>query len=115
MNRLIETIFSGFTVDNVAIPVKYMYYDGHDLTYIVYMQEDMDNSFSADDDLIAYAEYYDFDIYSKGNYLNVMEAVKELLKSNGFIFQPSRSSSDMYETETGYFHKTLNFAILKEE
>jgi hypothetical protein len=40
---------------------------------------------------------------------------KELLKDNGFVWQPSRSSADMYEVDTEYFHKTLNFAILREE
>ena len=115
MNELIESILNNFTVDGEIIPVSFMRYEGHGEPYIVYMQENADGSLSADDELIGYVDYYDFDIYSKGNYLKIIESLKAILKANNFVFQPSRSSADMYETETGYYHKTLNFAILKEE
>ena len=115
MNELIESIFNNFIVDDVTIPVNYMYYEGHGEPYVVYMNQDMDNSLSADDDLVGYVTYYDFDVYSKGNFVNIIEAVKTKLKENGFVWQPSKSSMDMYEAETGYYHKTLNFAIFKED
>jgi len=114
MNSLIKDIFENFTVDGVTIPVKFLYYHGHGEPYIVWMQEDANNSLSGDDDLIGYADYYDFDIYSKGDYTEIVERVKELLKEHGFVWQVSRTSADMYEPDTGYYHKTLNFAILRE-
>ena len=115
MNELIEEIFENFTVDGVAIPVSYMFYEGHGEPYVVYLQQDADGSLSADDDLVGYVDYYDFDVYSTGNFLKVVESIKEKLKANGFVWQPSRTSQDFFETDTGYFHKTLNFAYLKEE
>lgn len=115
MNELIETIFQNFTVDDVKIPVSFMYYEGHDEPYVIYMQQDADNSLSADDELQGYVDYYDFDVYSKGNFFKIIESVKALLKANNFVWQPSRSSQDFYEVDTGYYHKTLNFAYLKEE
>ena len=115
MNELIEQIFENFTVDDVAIPVSYMYYEGHDEPYVVYMQQDADKSLSADDELVGYVDYYDFDVYSKGNFFKIIESVKALLKANNFVWQPSRSSQDFFEVDTGYYHKTLNFAYLKEE
>jgi hypothetical protein len=115
MNELIQRIFQNFTVDGVQIPVKFMFYEGHDEPYVVWMQQDADGSISGDDELIGYVDYYDFDVYSKGNYLNIIESLKAILKANNFVWQPSRSSMDMYETDTGYYHKTLNFAYLKEE
>lgn len=115
MNELIETIFKNFEVDKKTIPVSFLRYDGKSTTYVTYMQYDADNSFSGDDELLGYVDYYDFDVYSKGNYLNVVESIKEKLKENGFMFQPSRSSMDMFEDDTGYFHKTLSFAIEREE
>ncbi len=115
MNELIERIFANFTVDKVEIPVSFMYYEGHGEPYVVYMQQDADGSLTADDELQGYVVYYDFDVYSKGNFLSIIESVKALLKENGFVWQPSRSSMDMYEPETGYYHKTLNFGIFKEE
>ena len=115
MNELIESILANFTVDGTEIPVSYMYYEGHGEPYVVYMQQDADGSLSGDDDLIGYVDYYDFDVYAKGNYFKIVESLKAVLKQNDFVWQPSRSSMDMYEAETGYYHKTLNFAYLKEE
>lgn len=115
MNELIQSIFKGFTVDGVEIPVSFMYYEGHGEPYIVYMEQDADSSYSGDDELLGYVTYYDFDVYSQGNYLKVIETLKDKLKENGFIWQPSRSSIDMYETDTGYYHKTMNFAYMKGE
>lgn len=114
MNDLIERIFSGFAVDGVEIPVAFLYYDGHGEPYVTYQQEDADQSFSGDDGLLGYVEYYDFDVYSKGNYNPIIEEIKRRLTENGFVWQVSRSSGDMYETETGYYHKTLNFAYMRE-
>ena len=111
MNELIETIFSGFTVDDVLIPVKFMRYNGHENTYVTYMQTYADNSYSGDDELLGYVEFYDFDVYSKGNYTKIIEQIKSKLEANGFKWQPSRDSTDMFEDETGYYHKTLCFAI----
>lgn len=115
MNELIESIFENFTVGGISIPVSYMYYEGHGEPYVVYMQQDADASLCGDDDLIGYVDYYDFDVYAKGNYTAIVNAVKKKLKENGFVWQPSRTSQDFYEVDTGYYHKTLNFAILREE
>ena len=101
MNELIQSIFTNFEVDGVSIPVKFLRYEG--------------NSYAGDNEILGYVSYYDFDIYSKGNYFNVVEAVKGKMKDNGFIWQPSRTSEDMYEDDTGYFHKTLCFAIERSE
>ena len=114
MNELIESILANFTVEETLIPVSFMYYEGHGEPYIVYMNQDKDKSLSADDDLVGYVDYYDFDVYSKGNFFKIIESLKQILKANGFIWQPSRSSQDYYETDTGYYHKTLNFAYLRE-
>lgn len=114
MNELIETIFANFTVDNVKIPVLFLRYQGHGEPYVIYRQIDADNSFAGDDDLLGYVEYYDFDVYSKGNYQAIVSEVKRILEENHFRFQPSRSSGDMFETDTGYYHKTLNFGYQKE-
>lgn len=115
MNELIETIFKNFEVDGNAIPVSFLQYNGKSTTYVTYQLEYENNSFSGDDEMLGYVVYYDFDVYSKGNYLNIIESIKEIMKQNGFMFQPSRSSGDFFEIDTGYYHRTLNFAIEKEE
>lgn len=111
MNALIEQIFTNFKVNGVAIPVSFLRYGGKLTTYITYMEWDKSNSYSGDDEILGYVSYYDFDIYSKGNYLAIVEAVKQKMKENGFTWQPARDSQDMFEDDTGYYHKTLCFAI----
>ena len=115
MNNLIETIFADFKVNNKSIPVSFLKYDGKKETYITYQNIDNDGVFSGDDEIIGYIDYYDFDIYSKGNYFKIVKEVKKIMKENGFMWQPSMSSGDMYEDDTGYYHKTLCFAIERME
>ena len=114
IRTLITTIFANFTVDEKTVPVSFMRYKGKENTYVTWMQYDMDNSYAGDNELLGYVGYYDFDVYSKGNYANIIEAIKEKMKDNGFMFQPSRCSPDLYEDETGYYHKTISFAIEEE-
>ena len=115
MNSLIEKIFADFKVNNKNIPVSFLNYNGKNTTYITYENISIGNSFSADDEIIGYIDYYDFNIYSKGNYFKIVEEVKKIMKTNGFMWQPSMSSEDIYEEDTGYFHKTLCFAIERME
>lgn len=111
MNEVIESLFNGFTVDGQEVPIAYMVYlNKQGEPYVVYYQYDKDNSYSSDDDISGYVTYYDFDIYSKGNYLAIVEAIKSTLKNAGWTWQPRRDSPDMYEADTGYFHKTICFA-----
>ena len=114
MNELIENIFADFKVSGKKIPVAFLHYDGNSTTYVTYQAIDMSDSFSADDELLNYVDYYDFDVYSKGNYFEIIKELKKILKNNGFVWQPSKSSGDMYEDDTGYYHRTLNFAIERE-
>lgn len=110
-NTLIEQLFADFKVDNVSIPVSFLRYDGKSTTYVTYQQTDSNDPFSGDDELLNYVDFYDFDIFSKGNYLPIIEAIKTILTDNGFRWQPMRSSGDLYEDETGLYHKTLSFSI----
>ena len=110
MNAEIESIFDGFTVDDVAIPVAFMFYDGDDDTWIVYSNVDNYHSYSGDDELLGYVTYYDFEISSKGNYFKVMQAVKALMLENGWSFVPEYSSRDNYDRDSRVYSKTLCFA-----
>ena len=110
MNAEIETIFDGFTVDDVSIPVSFMFYDGDADSWIVYNNVDNYHSYSGDDELLGYVTYYDFEIYSKGNFMNILRAVKAKMLENGWSFQPSRSSQESYDRDTRVYSKTLCFA-----
>lgn len=111
MNEIIQAAFNGFKVNNVEIPVKYLHYLGHGEPYVTYTPTGNNNVFSADDQIQNYITYYDFDIYSKGNYYDIAEAIKAIMQANNFSYVPSQDSPEMYEPDTGYYHKTLCFAI----
>lgn len=111
MNNLIEKTLSDFTVNGKKIPVKFLRYNGNEETYITYMMTDADSVLHGDDELLNYIEYYDFDIYTKGNYKPIIKALKGLLKSVGFMWEPEISSEDMYDDDTKFYHKTLCFSI----
>lgn len=111
MNSVIEELFTNFTVDGKSIPVSFLRYTGNKTTYITYMLTNTENSLSAEDQIQNYVDYYDFDVYSKGNYMKIIEEVINKMTGAGFIWQPSQSSGDMYEDDTGYFHRTVCFAI----
>ena len=115
MNNLIEKTLKGFAVNGKEIPVKFLRYNGSSDTYITYMMTDADSVLHGDDELMNYVEYYDFDVYSKGNYKPIEKALKALLESAGFMWEVERSSEDMYEDDTKYYHKTLCFSIERSE
>ena len=81
MNSEIETIFTGFTVGETIIPVRFLRYLGSDDYYVTYMQTDMISSLSADDEIRAYVEYYDFDIYGKSNITAIISEIKKKMKA----------------------------------
>ena len=110
MNEQIETLFKDFTVNGVSIPVSLLFYEGHGEPYVIYMQYDKDNSYSSEDEISGYVTYYDYEVYSKSNYLEIIEQIKTILKSAGWTWQPRRDSPDFFDKDTGYFHKTICFA-----
>ena len=110
MNAEIESIFNGFTVDDVAIPVNFLFYDGDADSWIVYSNSDNYHSYSGDDELLGYVTYYDFEIYSKGNFTNILQSVKALMIENGWSFCPMLSSHERYDRDTRVYSKTLCFA-----
>lgn len=104
-NQEIETL-----LNNLGVPVSFMFYEGNADTYITYMELDKDNSIAGDDQVIGCVEYYDFDVYSKGNYLTVISNLIDTMVAAGWTYQPSRDSPDMYERDTKFFHKTICLA-----
>lgn len=110
VNEDILNLFQDFKIGGESIPVAFQHYEGHGEPYVVFSRENDDGSYSADDRIQAWVTYYDFDIYSKTNYVALADAVRDKLEEAGWTWQPSRSNWDMYEADTGYYHVTLNFA-----
>ena len=107
MNAEIETALANLVVNNVTVAVAYMEYHGHGEPYVVYRQYDKDNTYATEDKIAGFVTYYDFDVYSKGNYLAIVEEIKARLEPYFWTWEPSRDSPDMYDTDTRYYHKTV--------
>lgn len=110
MNAEIETLFTNFTVDGVAIPVDFLRHDPQaGETYMTYNSMIELPGVVADNQLQNTAQSYDFHIFSKTNYANIELAVKALLGSTGWVF--NQASEDLYEDTTQYYHKVITFEI----
>lgn len=105
LNSEIETILTELEIEHA-----YLHYEGHQNTYVVYLQTDKDSALFADGELEGLVMYYDFDVYSKGNYNSIIENLINAMTENGWTYQPSRDSADLYETDTKFYHKTICFA-----
>ena len=104
-NEEIET-----TLSQLGIPVSFMFYEGNADSFVTYMQLDKDSVLAGDDTILGCVQYYDFDVYSKGNYLTIVSNLIKLLEGVGWTYQPSRDSPDMYERDTKFYHKTICLA-----
>mgnify|MGYP003322907501 CR=1 FL=1 len=105
--ELMKSIFTGFSVDGHLIPVEYLKYKGNSKTYVTYTFTGDDPSLFGDDKELASVISVDVDIYSDGNYLAIENAIKTIMENNNFI--RISNSPDMYEEDTGLYHKTIEF------
>ena len=109
-NSIIKNVLSGIVIDGTPVEVAFLHYVGSGEPYIVYSEIHKDRSYSADDLNEGYFSNIDIEIYSAKNYLPIIEVVLSRLESTGFIYEPNKDSSDMYDPDTKYYHKTLCFA-----
>ena len=111
MRKLIYDIFADFKIADFKIPVWHLHYSGPAKTYVTFQRVSRDEGISADNKLIAYTEYYDFDVFSKDEktFSETIDEVKKRLKNNGFRLSLTKSSGEMYEPDTKFYHETLCF------
>lgn len=105
--ELMNDLFKDFEVDNKKIPFGYLTYDGKETTYVTYTFTGDTPALFGDDKELESVITIDIDIFSKGNFLAIEKKIKEVMEENDFI--RISSSPDMYEKETGLYHKTLEF------
>ena len=82
------------------VPVAHLKYKGNKKTYVVWTIIDEMPAFSSDDEITDSEVNVDIDIYSDSNYLKIM-------KENEWIWDGD--SIEMYEEDTGLYHKTISF------
>lgn len=104
---LLKSIFENFVVDGKEIPVEYIEYQGRSKTYVTYTFTNDDPTLFAEDKEIGSVVSVDIDIFSDRNYLAIENKIREVMEENNFI--RSGCSPDMYEKDTGLYHKTIEF------
>lgn len=105
--ELLNSIFKDFKVDKKKVPVSYLKYEGKEKTYVTYTFTDDRPKLFAENKELASAISIDIDIFSDGNFLAIEDKVKKIMENNDFI--RIGSSPDMYEEDTGLYHKTIEF------
>lgn len=106
MNSLIIT-----TLKSTGVPVSFQNYNGSATTYITFFEVVQNAAISADDTEIQTRFIYQIDVWSKGDYTNLVKQVKELLIARGF--QRSVEGPEDYEPDTQLFHKPIRFSYVK--
>lgn len=109
-NEMIMQALNGITTPaGEVIPVAFMVYKGDKTTYITFQEVDKFPRLMADDECEYSAPRFDIDIYTKGNFIDILKEVKQRLINAGWTWV--EDIEDMYEADTKYFHKTTTFEI----
>lgn len=94
------------TLKPIGIPVALLTYTGTATTYITFFKYNEIGEVFAEDTEQETRHSIQIDVWSKGNYVDVVKQVKKLLKEQGF----SRvTAHELYEDDTKIFHKVIRF------
>lgn len=107
MEKEIKTIFKNFKVNNKSIPVEHLRYKGKSKTFVTWTIINEVPSLNGDDEALYSVVEVDIDVFSDGNYLDIIKEVKKLMKNNEWVWQ--EDSQEMYEEDTELYHKTITF------
>lgn len=101
IHNLIKT-----TLEPTKVTTSLLTYTGTATTYITYFEYNQRGSLYLEDDEETTTHSIQVDIWSKGNYLTLVEQVKNLMKQAGFT---RNSEAEFFEEDTKFFHKVLRF------
>ncbi len=108
MNVELKTLLGdSITVGQNEIPVSHLRYIGSSKTYITWTIISETPALSGNDECLYSVCSVDIDIYSDGNYLDIENRIKELMKENEWVW--TEDSSEMFDEDTELYHKTCTF------
>lgn len=99
------------TLSSLGVPVERLRFTGEADTYITFQLLSGREDAYADDDGNAYEHYYGADIFTKGNYLALLQQMKRALKAAGFY--GITVNAEMYEKDTELYHVSLDFYFME--
>lgn len=107
MNEEIKSILETLKVNNKSIPVNHLFYKGTSKTFVTWTIINETPLLNANDECVYSVVEVDIDIFSDGNYLEIINEVKKMMKNHKWLWL--EDSQDMYEDDTELYHKTITF------
>lgn len=113
INSKVKGLLSGqITKNGTAIPVDFLNYTGEIEDYIVFRTSE-DAAFWAGDSVEDSEIRVVVSIFTKTNYLTILQQIKEKMTDGGFMWRAD--SEDMYDTETAFYEKAAEFVIERSD
>lgn len=107
MNEELKKILTPLKVNDNFIDVAHIKYKGNKKTYVTWALLTEEAALSYDDEIQYSLVSVDIDIYSDSNYLDIMKEIKNIMKKNEWNW--IEDSPEMYEKDTGLYHRTSTF------
>lgn len=108
MNEELKFILGdSIEVNSKKIPVEHLRYKGNEKTFITWTIISETSGLNANDSNLYSVVDVDIDVFSEGNYLDIMKEIKEIMKENNWLWV--EDSVEMYEEDTELYHRTMTF------
>ena len=108
MNKEIKLILGeNLVIGGEKIPVAHLRYKGASKKFVTWTMLDESPALSANDEVLCSICPVDVDVYSEGNYLDIIKEIKQKMKNNEWVW--TGDSAEMYEEDTKLYHKTCTF------
>ncbi|SHH59324.1 hypothetical protein [Clostridium grantii] len=107
INKLIRD-----TLKPLNIPVHFQKYSGKAKIYITFHEYFQSGEYFEEDEETYTGHYIQVDVWTKEDYTILVKSIKDLLKNVGF---KRLDETDLYEEDTGLYHKGLRFFYLEEK
>ena len=107
MNEEIKLILENLIVGKEQIPVAHLRYKGKSKKFVTWTITGETPALSANDEDLCSICSVDIDIFSDGNYLDIIKEIKQKMKNNDWLWV--EDSEEMYEEDTELYHKTISF------
>ena len=108
MNAEIKLILGDrLVIGGDEIPVAHLRYRGTSKKFVTWTITGDSPALSANDDDLCSICSVDVDVFSEGNYLDIVKEIKRKMKNNDWVW--TGDSEEMYEEDTKLYHRTCSF------
>ena len=108
MNKEIKSIFGeSLSLSGEKVPVAHLRYTGSSKKFVTWTMLDELPALTANDEVLCSICSIDVDIFSEGNYLDIIKEIKRKMKDNEWVW--TGDSPEMYEEDTKLYHRTCSF------